>query len=174
MTEQTAKTETKTELPTLPSLRWDPRSDSSPGHEVPGMLVLAWENGKCGCGCGADVRPGSTFRQGHDARLKGKLQRAHRAGIEVRVITPEGTTNSSAAEVARAALSPALAAAVLHEVKVTAKTPKAKDAVDELIAKVAELDAEDEMVEPGDADLALIEAAEATTKVSHRAGRKVS
>lgn len=34
---------------------------------------------RCGCGCGELVKPGSRFRQGHDARLKGDLLRAARA-----------------------------------------------------------------------------------------------
>lgn len=55
--------------------------DSSPGVELPeGALVLVWnEGGKnlCRCGC-LEVRLGAgEFRQGHDARLKGKLNRAH-------------------------------------------------------------------------------------------------
>lgn len=48
-------------------------------------LVLTVREGQCLCGCGADVAKGRRFRQGHDARLRGMLGRAHTAGVPVTV-----------------------------------------------------------------------------------------
>jgi hypothetical protein len=58
-------------------------------------LVVA--DGTCGDGCGAEVAKGRSFRQGHDAKLKGILGRAHKAGQSV-AITSDGTRTSSSAE----------------------------------------------------------------------------
>lgn len=40
----------------------------------------AGEDARCWCGCGGEVRPGRRWRQGHDARAKGIILRAVRAG----------------------------------------------------------------------------------------------
>lgn len=56
-------------------------------------IVVA--DGTCGCGCGEQVAKHRTYRQGHDARLRGILGRAHREGIPVRTVingTRETTT----------------------------------------------------------------------------------
>jgi len=39
--------------------------------------------GTCGDGCGAEVSKGRRFRQGHDARLRGILGKAYKAGDTV-------------------------------------------------------------------------------------------
>lgn len=60
--------------------RYNPAQDSSPGYDEPEATVvtLAMKPGDCHCGCGeAPASPKSSFRMGHDARLKGKLIRAH-------------------------------------------------------------------------------------------------
>lgn len=93
--------------------KWDPIAESTPGTEPmrsrpkgdgdnpgaePDALILDWTphlsaDGKskafnaCKCGCREKVV--SEFRQGHDARLKGRLQRAHVAGVEVAIIEGE-------------------------------------------------------------------------------------
>jgi hypothetical protein len=40
-------------------------------------------DGLCTCGCGAPTAPKRLFRQGHDAKLKGALIQAYRAGDTV-------------------------------------------------------------------------------------------
>lgn len=56
--------------------------DSSPKTKPDGdnvTILTADKNGRalCLCGCTKQVEKGSTFRQGHDARFKGILQRAY-------------------------------------------------------------------------------------------------
>lgn len=67
---------------------YDPRTESSSGvdHEQ-GVLVLDQRGERtCHCGCLGEVAGAkSTFQMGHDARLRGKLIRAHLAGVPVRV-----------------------------------------------------------------------------------------
>lgn len=46
-------------------------------------LVIRTGDGFCACGCLERVATGRTFRPGHDARLKGALVRAARAGQSV-------------------------------------------------------------------------------------------
>lgn len=61
--------------------------DSSPGVAIPNTLVLNWGNEElplCKCGC-LEPRIGD-FKQGHDARLKGKLNRAHTRGQKLRIL----------------------------------------------------------------------------------------
>lgn len=43
------------------------------------------KTGQCGCGCGEAVNEDRTYLPGHDAKLKGKLQRAALAGVEFKV-----------------------------------------------------------------------------------------
>jgi hypothetical protein len=40
---------------------------------------------RCACGCGEIVKPGSRFRQGHDARLKGQLLRDAKRGLPIAI-----------------------------------------------------------------------------------------
>jgi hypothetical protein len=46
-------------------------------------ITIKAPEGSCGCGCGAEVSKGRTFRQGHDARLRGILGKAYKAGETV-------------------------------------------------------------------------------------------
>lgn len=78
--------------------KYDPRSESSKGHEEEGVLSVAITTGKdveggrpsCLCGCGGTPSgKKARFIPGHDARYKGMLNRAHIAGIKV-VIVEDG------------------------------------------------------------------------------------
>lgn len=46
-------------------------------------LVIRVKEGQCNCGCGEEA--GRDFRQGHDAKLKSALIKAHQAGEKVTV-----------------------------------------------------------------------------------------
>lgn len=64
--------------------KYDPRKESSPGKKAKGKLILRVKEGQCACGCGeAPSGSKSVFRMGHDARLRGKLIRAHLTGTPV-------------------------------------------------------------------------------------------
>lgn len=83
---------------------YDPAADSSPdtegyrepdeGRELQGVILdrtqVEGDDGElfdaCQCGCRSPLNPGRRFVQGHDARLKGILMRAHLAGVEVHVL----------------------------------------------------------------------------------------
>lgn len=70
--------------------KYDPAKDSSRGSKpTPEQgVVLVVEEGQCPCGCGQSPKsPKRTFVQGHDARLRGILTRAHLTGTSVTVIT---------------------------------------------------------------------------------------
>lgn len=70
--------------------KYDPKKESTPGREAEGKLVLDVSGGKCLCGC--DEKPSgkkSLFRMGHDARLRGKLIRAHLTETPVVLIEGE-------------------------------------------------------------------------------------
>lgn len=96
---------------------YDPTPDSSPGSQkyrtgkdgdgFDGLFLIV-EEGQCGCGCTEAVSKGKRFRMGHDARLKGKLIRAGRAGIEVHVFDGGGVSSSDPLNYAKNALSDAL------------------------------------------------------------------
>lgn len=62
----------------------------------PGLtgVILLVDDGQCLCGCGEKVREGSKFLPGHDARLKGILQRAHQRGDDVSIVDA-GTIRST-------------------------------------------------------------------------------
>lgn len=86
---------------------YDPTADSSPGipetvrAAYPG-LVLHIPPGACNCGCEQPRSGKAKFRPGHDAKLKGKLQRAVAAEVEVHELGPDGSVQSTGAiEVAR-------------------------------------------------------------------------
>jgi hypothetical protein len=46
-------------------------------------VKIATGEGVCGCGCGAETKPKRQYKQGHDARLRGILGRAYKAGESV-------------------------------------------------------------------------------------------
>ena len=81
-------------MPRFNPEKWKPTDDSSPGlrTEDPRRVVLARSidrTGRLGCPCGCDEFPDgdkAVFRMGHDARLRGKLIRAHLMGVEVRYV----------------------------------------------------------------------------------------
>lgn len=58
--------------------------------------AVAATGGTCRCGCGADVKAGSKFLPGHDAKLKGKLSRAALAGVTVTLNGVEQTPAEAA------------------------------------------------------------------------------
>jgi hypothetical protein len=93
--------------PTTRTRSYDPIVDSSPGSEFyrstgsddpdgpgyDGLILLINETGErsergpCHCGCKFRVNhPESVFLPGHDQRLKGKLIRAGKAGVDITVI----------------------------------------------------------------------------------------
>lgn len=67
---------------------YDPGADSTPAYikqaRDSGRLTLDISDSACLCGC-KDPTPGR-FRPGHDARLKGRLLRAHLAKAGVTII----------------------------------------------------------------------------------------
>jgi len=63
---------------------YNPTTDSSPSYTGTAHdLHLVIEEGQCQCGCELQSNKGKRFRQGHDAKLKGKLIRAYLAGYDV-------------------------------------------------------------------------------------------
>ncbi len=67
------------------SFSWEQKSDDHTGP----ILVLG--EGLCPCGCGESPKGGkAVFAMGHDARYRGKLMRAHVAGIPVSTVAPDG------------------------------------------------------------------------------------
>lgn len=70
--------------------KYDPAADSSAevSHAVrasyPRDLILVLDHNACACGCGQlPAGKRSVFRQGHDARMRGKLIRAAATGVRV-------------------------------------------------------------------------------------------
>lgn len=84
--------------------KYDPKAESSPGarehwklvrgvgHDPEKTLVLIQPTeSSCPCGClQSPEGTGRTFRMGHDARLKGKLIRAHLTDTPVALIQEKG------------------------------------------------------------------------------------
>lgn len=72
-------------------MSYNPQADTSPGRKATDktgpILVLTGKGDSrlCRCGCGHAVAPKRNFRQGHDAKLKGILVRAHNANSPVTV-----------------------------------------------------------------------------------------
>jgi hypothetical protein len=66
-------------------------------------IEIVVKSGTCGCGCGEPVAKGRSFRQGHDAGLKGVLGRAHKDATPVRIVTngDRRTTTANAQLAAR-------------------------------------------------------------------------
>lgn len=58
------------------------------------MITIKYDDGQCECGCGRDVN--RSFRQGHDAKLKSALLKAHRAGEPVTVNGKEQSAKAAA------------------------------------------------------------------------------
>lgn len=86
---------------------YDPRADSSPDipesirAAYPG-LIIAQHPGVCQCGCGTRQTRKTRFLPGHDAKLKGKLQRAVAADVAVHEIGQDGEVHTTPAiDVAR-------------------------------------------------------------------------
>ena len=59
-------------------------------------IEIVVEEGACGCGCGTPVK--RTYAQGHDARLRGILVKAFKAGDKVAVTPPDGKRKVHTAE----------------------------------------------------------------------------
>jgi hypothetical protein len=57
-------------------------------------LTIKVAEGTCGDGCGQPVAKGRTFKQGHDAKLRGILGRAYKAG---QTVAYNGKTSSAEA-----------------------------------------------------------------------------
>lgn len=77
-------------MPRFVANKWKPVDDSTPGYRTvdPTRVVLAqvYEGARVGCPCGCKGYPlgdKAKFAMGHDARLRGKLIRAHLMGVEV-------------------------------------------------------------------------------------------
>ena len=100
--------------------KYDPREDSSPGTEQfrqgggsPLTVVLDWtplldRDRACPCGCREALAANSRFRMGHDARLRGKLVRAHVTGTDVTIVKGRDVSTSSAMAIADQFSSPSL------------------------------------------------------------------
>lgn len=75
--------------------RYNPTDDSTPGlPRRPDSVSLLVGDGLCACGCGeAPTGKKAKFRMGHDARLKGRLTRAHSAGFTLALV--EETTGTA-------------------------------------------------------------------------------
>lgn len=68
--------------------RYDTKVDSTPGlPRRPDSVSLLIGEGLCACGCGETLTGRKArFRMGHDAKLKGKLTRAHAAQVTVSLV----------------------------------------------------------------------------------------
>lgn len=94
--------------------KYDPRDESSEsakdywfdgerGYDPDKTLILIKpEEDGCACGCGGKPEgKGRSFRMGHDARLKGKLIRAHLTDTAVVVVDGGTLRETSAAKLAK-------------------------------------------------------------------------
>lgn len=107
-------------MPHFNPTKYDPRTDSSPSTEVhrqgagsPQTVILDWTSidparRVCPCGCREELASSSRFRMGHDARLRGKLVRAHVTGTDVTIIKGRDVSTQSALAVAEQFSSPTL------------------------------------------------------------------
>ena len=85
----------------MTTIDYNPAADSSPDaaylrDAYPGLILL--QAGGCQCGCGAAVGRKSRFLPGHDAKLKGALQRALAAEVPVNLVGPDGSVLVTTAE----------------------------------------------------------------------------
>ena len=80
--------------------QYTPEQDSSASlrefAQESDKVALAVGSGYCQCGCEKPVKPTSTFRQGHDARFKGILIRAHLTDTEIFLNHGGNATQTSA------------------------------------------------------------------------------
>lgn len=85
---------------------WSPQSDSSPKVDYDAVGVSAETNvvlvfptpRSCRCGCGeTPATKTSLFAMGHDAKLRGKLIRAHLTGTPVVLVDPDGKATTETA-----------------------------------------------------------------------------
>lgn len=66
---------------------YSPEADSTKGWEHPGTVVVAKTPNSCECGClRVRTHRSRLFLPGHDAKLKGKLQRAQATGVPVEIV----------------------------------------------------------------------------------------
>jgi hypothetical protein len=63
-----------------------------------GEVVIEIPEGTCGDGCGQEVAKGRRYRQGHDAKLRGKLANAARQGQQVAIVRNGTRTTKAAAD----------------------------------------------------------------------------
>lgn len=93
-------------------LQYHPKQDSSPGTtplivkaglDPNKTIALVQDDGACPCGCLSKPKgKGSTFAMGHDARLRGKLIRAHLMGFKVaRIVAGKVHEESALVQAAR-------------------------------------------------------------------------
>lgn len=92
-------------MPRFTPSKYEPVRDSSPGFRTdhPDNVVLAIrqrEDGTFGCPCGCMEAPlgaNSVFKMGHDARMRGKLIRAHLTDTFIMVfyVAVDGTVRES-------------------------------------------------------------------------------
>lgn len=82
--------------------KYNPASDSTPALQKKaaetGRVTLDWTDGTCLCGCKGEAA--GRFQPGHDARMKGKLMRAHIAGVGLTIIEGKESVDASALQVA--------------------------------------------------------------------------
>src|SRR3954465_1401266 len=93
----------KAETPTPSAAAgYNPGSDSTPNlskkAQEAGVVMLDWTGERCLCGCRGEAT--GRFQPGHDAKMKGKLMRAHIAGVQIRVIDGEKSVTAPAVNVA--------------------------------------------------------------------------
>lgn len=84
-------------MPRFNPNKWKPADDSSRDFRELDLnrvvLLRAYaRDGRVGCPCGCGEFPEgrkATFKMGHDARLRGKLIRAHLMGVDIRYLVQE-------------------------------------------------------------------------------------
>lgn len=81
-------------------------STDDPGFDGESTVIIdrsgdSASDRRCGCGCRSQISGKRQFRQGHDARFKGILQRAHRNGCEVAIVDGGGIVSGPASTVAK-------------------------------------------------------------------------
>ena len=94
-------------------------------------LAIKFGEGQCQEGCGGEVAKGRRFLQGHDARLKGQLYAAIRAG---ETVTVNGKSTDPAA-VVKSQGWPAPVAKAPRKARAKKSTAKAKPAAKRTTAR---------------------------------------
>jgi len=116
-------------MPKFNPAKYDPATDSSPGTAkyrtggAPATVILDWTSlthapaqpgdaptvtKVCPCGCRELLGSKSKFRMGHDARLKGKLTRAHVTGTDITIVKGNDMSVTTAVALASQFTSPAM------------------------------------------------------------------